>query len=106
MGLTEQNIDLEEIMDGGKILLVNLAPSDNFSHEDARLFGALLVNEFFQLAKRRDEDEWGNEPRRFYLYTDEFQNFVTSDIAYILDQTRKFGLHLILAHQRFRTYAR
>ena len=100
MGLREHNINVREIMDEGKILLVNLSAKGGFSHNNARLFGALLVNEFFQEAKRREGDEWGNTPKPFYLYIDEFQEFVSDDIAHILDQTRKFGLHLILAHQR------
>jgi len=99
MGLKTPNIDLGRIMDEGKILLVNLAESDHLSRDNARLFGALLVNEFFQLAKRRRKDEWGDSPRPFYLYIDEFQNFVTPDIGYILAQSLKFGLNLILAHQ-------
>lgn len=101
MGMRENNINIRQIMDEGKILLVNLAESEHLSHYNARLFGALLVNEIFQQAKRRGKDEYGNPPRPFYLYIDEFQNFVSSDIAYILDQARKFGLFLILAHQRF-----
>src|SRR5262249_47572151 len=35
----------------------------------------------------------------FYLFVDEFSNFVTKDMCEILDAGRKFGLHLILAHQ-------
>ncbi len=100
MGMRENNINFREIMDEGKILLVNLAESEHLSHYNARLFGALLVNEIFQEAKRRGRGEFGRKPKPFYLYIDEFQNFVTDDIAYILDQSRKFGLHLILAHQR------
>ena len=37
--------------------------------------------------------------RPFYLYIDECARFVNEDIARILDEARKFGLHLILAHQ-------
>lgn len=102
MGLNKPTIDLRKIMDEGKILLVNLADSPYLSHYNSTLFGALLVNEFFQQAKRRKEDQWGNPPKPFYLYIDEFQDFVTTpDIGRMLDQVRKRGLHLILAHQRF-----
>src|SRR5438132_6521321 len=41
------------------------------------------------------------EPVPYHLYLDEFQNFVSIDIADMLDQVRKFGLFTILAHQRF-----
>ncbi|MEM2914704.1 MAG: type IV secretory system conjugative DNA transfer family protein, partial [Candidatus Bathyarchaeia archaeon] len=100
MGLSNFNISLREAMDEGKIILVNLAESEHLSHYNARLFGALLINELCQQARRRKGDEYGNPPRPFYLYIDEFQNFIGLDIASGLDQLRKFGLHFILAHQR------
>ena len=101
MGVPERTIDLQEIMDQGKILLVNLAPSDQLSHENARVFGALLVNEFFEHALRRQKTQRGTDPEPYYLYLDEFQNFVSLDLTEMLDQVRKFGLFLVMAHQRF-----
>jgi len=100
MGNREGNIDVREIMDRGKVLLVNLAESDQLSKENARLFGSLLINEFCRQARRRRRDERGQDPRRFYLYIDEFQDFVSIDIADGLDELRKFGLSFILSHQR------
>lgn len=101
MGLPGRTLDLKQIMDDGKVLLVNLAPSDELSEENARAFGALLVNEFFENARRRQKDSRGRDPKPYYLYMDEFQSFVSLDIADMLDQVRKFGLFAILAHQRF-----
>ncbi len=101
MGLPGRTLDLREIMDQGKVLLVNLAPSDQLSEENARAFGALLINEFFETARRRRRDDRGRDPKPYFLYMDEFQNFVSLDIADMLDQVRKFGLFTILAHQRF-----
>lgn len=101
MGLPERTLDLRAIMDEGKVLLVNLAPSDELSEENARVFGALLVNEFFECARRRQKDSLGRDPKPYYLYMDEFQNFVSLDIADMLDQVRKFGLFCLLSHQRF-----
>jgi len=101
MGLPERTLDLKAIMEDGKVLLVNLAPSDQLSEENARVFGALLVNEFFEVARRRQKDALGRDPKPYYLYMDEFQNFVSLDIVDMLDQVRKFGLFMILAHQRF-----
>lgn len=101
MGLADRTLDLKAIMDKGKVVLVNLAPSDELSEENARVFGALLVNEFFECARRRQKDSRGRDPRPYYLYMDEFQNFVSLDIADMLDQVRKFGLFTVLAHQRF-----
>ncbi|MDP2896367.1 MAG: type IV secretion system DNA-binding domain-containing protein, partial [bacterium] len=101
MGLQGRTLDLKAVMDEGKVLLVNLAPSDEFSEENARVFGALLVNEFFEAARRRRKDARGRDPKPYYLYLDEFQNFVSLDIANMLDQVRKFGLFTVLSHQRF-----
>ena len=101
MGLPGRTLDLNEIMDEGKILLVNLEGSDQLHEEQARVFGALLVNQFFEAARRRRQDARGHDPKPYYLYIDEFQNFVGLDIAAMLDQVRKRGLYLTLAHQRF-----
>jgi hypothetical protein len=52
------------------------------------------VNDFFLKARSRPA---GSRP--FYLYIDECSLFINEDIGRILDEARKFGLHLILAHQ-------
>lgn len=101
MGLPDRSINLQEAMDQGKIILVNLAPSDQLSHENARVFGSLLINEFFECALRRQKQPSGDDPKPYYLYLDEFADFVSLDIAAMLDQVRKFGLFMVLAHQRF-----
>jgi hypothetical protein len=93
-------LDLADIIEHGKILLVNLAPSDHLSAENAKVFGALLVNEFFEVARRRVAG-FGQELKPYYLYLDEFQTFVNLDITKMLDQVRKYRLFSILAHQRF-----
>jgi hypothetical protein len=99
MGLAGHSINLSEIIEDGGFLLVNLAPSDYLSHENAAVFGALLVNEFFECAMRRDTKH--GDPKPYYLYLDEFQTFVSPAIASMLDQIRKFSIFLNLAHQRF-----
>ena len=101
MGVQDRTIDLQKVMDEGKVLLVNLAESDNLSDENARAFGALMVNQFFECARRRKRKPNGDDPNPYYLYMDEFQNFVSLDIANMLDQVRKRGLFQILSHQRF-----
>jgi type IV secretory system conjugative DNA transfer VirD4/TraG family protein len=101
MGLPGRSIDLASIIEEGKVLLVNLAATDSFSRENARVFGALLVNEFFEVASRRKPDQAGNDPAPYFLYIDEFQNFVSIDLTDMLDQVSKRGLFAVLAHQRF-----
>jgi hypothetical protein len=101
LGLSEGNIDLREIMDKQKILLINLGSSDNLDRDSARVFAALFLKEFFETAMRRATiaSKQGEKPKTFVLYLDEFQEYITEDIAAMLDQVRKGGLHLTLAHQ-------
>jgi hypothetical protein len=40
-----------------------------------------------------------SQRRRFYLYVDEFQNFITDAFATILSEARKYELGLVMAHQ-------
>ena len=101
LGIKENSLNLTEAVENNKIVVVNLARSKHLSHDNARLFGSLLVSQFFEAALQRKKDRSGNDPKPYYLYLDEFQNFVSIDIADMLDEVRKFGLFLILAHQRF-----
>lgn len=101
MGLTAGNINLREIMDQGHILLVNLGSSQFLDREAAKVFASLLLNEFFETSMIRATDfrQRGETPPTFLLYLDEFQEYITDDIAAMLDQVRKGGLHMVLAHQ-------
>ncbi len=98
VGQREHALNLKHVMDNGEILIVNLAPRSSLSSDNARLLGTLLTSELFLLALARDSDMARRRP--FYLYIDECYDYLTSDIERMLDQTRKFGLHLVLAHQR------
>lgn len=96
LGQIENTIDFKEIMDGGATLLINLSSTKGkLSREASRLLGTLIVNEFLMRSLEREE---GSRP--FYLFIDECPLFLTNDIPNILDECRKFGLNLILAHQR------
>lgn len=97
LGQTTKTINFDSVLSGQKILLVNLARQNVMSDDDRHLLGTLLVNELLTATFSRQQGE--REP--FYLFIDEFQNFVTKDICEILDGGRKFGLHLVLAHQHF-----
>jgi hypothetical protein len=101
LGVKGESIDLVDAMDKQKIILVNLASSTNLSPENARVFGSLLVNQFFEAAKQRKKGTFGQDPEAYHLYLDEFQNFVSLDLCNMLDEVRKFGLFLTMSHQRF-----
>jgi Helicase HerA, central domain len=98
VGQRERALDLRSMMDNGEILIVNLAQRGALSADNARLLGTLITSELFLQARSRDEATAKRRP--FYLYIDECYDYLTSDIEKMLDQTRKFGLHLVLAHQR------
>ena len=101
LGIKDQSIDLLDAMNKQKVVLVNLARSEHLSPENARIFGSLLVNQFFEEATQRKKDALGRDPQPYHLYLDEFQNFVSLDLTNMLDEVRKFGLFLTLSHQRF-----
>jgi len=102
MGLAEGNLDLLDVMDNQKILLVNLGASGYLDREAARVFASLFLYEFFETAMRRAQlarQRGEAKPQTFTLYLDEFQEYITDDIADMLDQVRKGGLYMALAHQ-------
>ena len=63
------------------------------------LFATLLLSDLWTAAKERGKGIDGKPVKPFYVYIDEFQNFITPTIAKNLDQARGFGLHLTLANQ-------
>ena len=88
---------LREIMDQGKVLLVNLSQG-KIGTDSAALLGALLVTSLGSAAFSR---AYQNEAERrpFFLYVDEFQTFTTLALASMLSELRKFGVGMVMAHQ-------
>jgi hypothetical protein len=96
----KEGLDFQKVLDGRKIFLAKLSQG-LIGEENAYLLGTLLVSKIQQAAMaRQSQDAAGRSP--FYLYVDEFQNFVTPSMASILSGARKYGLGLILAHQELR----
>jgi predicted DNA-binding transcriptional regulator AlpA len=93
----ENSFDLGAVMNEGKIFLAKLSQGA-IGEENAYLLGTLLVSKFQQFAMSRQEIAAALR-RDFYLYIDEFHNFVTPSMASILSGARKYRLGLILAHQ-------
>jgi hypothetical protein len=86
-----------EVMDGGKILLVNLSKG-RIGDINAGLLGMIIVGKLTMAALSR-VDIPQEQRRDFNLYIDEFQNFTTDSIAIILSEARKYRLNLVIAHQ-------
>jgi type IV secretory pathway TraG/TraD family ATPase VirD4 len=97
VGQSENTFNLREVMDSGKILIVNLAKGQ-IGEDNCALLGAMLVTKI-QLAAMRRADMPEEKRKSFYLYVDEVHNFFTLSFAGILSEARKYGLSLVLAHQ-------
>jgi len=97
VGQPQNKIDLREIMDSGKILLMRISKG-NLGEENAALIGAMVVTKIQQAAMSRT-DTPEDQRRDFYLYCDEFQYFATDTFAEILSEARKYRLDLTMAHQ-------
>lgn len=89
-------LDFGEIMDGGRIFLAKL-PEGLLGRENSYLLGALLVAKFQQLVMARQARKIAAR-RDFWIYIDEFANFITPSMAEILSGARKYRIGLTLAH--------
>jgi hypothetical protein len=93
----KSSFNFRDVMDGKKILLVNLAKG-RLGDINANLIGLILVGKILMSALSRvDAMHTGFPP--FYLYIDEFQNITTNSISTILSEARKYKLSLHIAHQ-------
>ncbi len=97
IGQQKSAFNLREVMDGQKILLVDL-PKGLVGEMNAYLLGMILVGKILMAALSRTDLAPENR-KDFYLYIDEFQNFTTNSICQILSEARKYALDLIIAHQ-------
>ncbi len=97
IGASKSTIDLQQIMDEGKILILNLSQG-KLGEDNASLLGAMVITQM-QLAVMNRSFVSEEERRDFFLYVDEFQNFATSSFIKILSEARKYRLCLTLANQ-------
>lgn len=97
IGQTKSGFNIEDIMNNKKILLINLSKG-KIGELNAQLLGMILVSKIYNAAMWRAKIP-KSERKDFYLYVDEFQNFVSNTFADILSEARKYRLSLIMAHQ-------
>jgi len=97
LGQARSTIDIWDIMQNKKILLINLSKG-KIGTDNANLLGALLVSriQFYALQRAKIKEQ---DRTPFYLYVDEFQNFATGSFGEILSESRKYGLGLYLTNQ-------
>jgi len=97
VGQPKSTVDLRELMDNKKILLMNLSKG-RVGEDNSALLGAMIITKL-QLAALSRVDIPEEDRNDFYLYVDEFQNFATESFATILSEARKYRLNLIVGHQ-------
>ena len=97
IGQTKSGFNLRQVMDEGKILLVNLSKGKT-GELNAKLLGMIFVMKFYAAAMGRANIP-ESERRDFTLYVDEFQNFSTETFSDILSEARKYRLSLTVANQ-------
>ncbi|MBS1618358.1 MAG: type IV secretion system DNA-binding domain-containing protein [Bacteroidetes bacterium] len=93
----KKSLDFESLMDNRKIVLIKLSQG-LIGTENSYLLGTFFVSKIYQTAMARQAKSKDSRAN-FYMYIDEFQNFVTPSMSSILSGTRKYGLGCILAHQ-------
>ena len=93
----KSTIDFGDIMNSKKILLVNL-PKGKIGQINSDLLGMIVIGKLLMTALARG-DMPEDERKDFYLYIDEFQNFLTDSMEIILSEARKYRLCLGIAHQ-------
>jgi len=96
----KEGLNFQSILDGRKIFLAKLAHG-LIGVENAYLLGTIIASKFHQAAMARQAKSV-SERENFYLYIDEFQNFVTESMTEILSGARKYNFGLVLAHQELR----
>ncbi|MCX6723630.1 MAG: type IV secretion system DNA-binding domain-containing protein [Candidatus Staskawiczbacteria bacterium] len=97
VGQAKNTIDIDEIMNTGKILLVNVSKG-RIGEDNSAILGAMLITKIQLVAMERVRIP-EEERKDFYMYVDEFQNFATDSFVNILSEARKYRLDLIIAHQ-------
>ena len=97
VGQSKSTINVFDMMNEGKIFLVNVSKG-RIGEDNSALLGGMIITKIQLAAMERVRIP--EETRRdFYLYVDEFQNFVTDAFAGILSEARKYRLNLTVAHQ-------
>jgi len=94
---TRNRIDIFELLNQGKIILINTA-KDLLGQDGAAIFGRFFVALISQASVQRAAMP-PHERRSAFVYIDEAQDYFDSNISNLLNQARKYRVGLIFAHQ-------
>ena len=92
---SDTSFDLRDVMDSGKILLIDLSA---IGTEVREILGCFILSLLHLTALGRNSLS-GEEQRPFHIYCDEAHRFVTDALEDLISETRKFKVSLTLAHQ-------
>ena len=90
-------IDLFELLNQGKIILINTA-KDLLGQEGSAIFGRFFIALIAQAAVQRAAIP-AYQRQASFVYIDEAQDYFDENISHLLNQARKYRVGLILAHQ-------
>jgi len=93
--IQKKGLDFETLINTNKIILVKLSQG-LIGIENSYLLGSLILSKIHQAAFARQNKQVRNP---FFIYLDEFQNFITPSIKELLSGVRKYNVGLILCHQ-------
>jgi hypothetical protein len=88
-----RGIDLAAVMDRGDIVLVNIGGGPHLFETEGELLGRVLLRGVVFAGPRRTN----RRPCRFWA--DEGQKVLSGDLPSLLEESRKFGISLAIAHQ-------
>lgn len=97
IGQTKSAFDFIDVMQNKKILLMNLSKGE-VGDINSKLLGLIIVSKL-QMAALRRQRFASADRTDFFMYIDEFQNYITDSIESILSEARKYRLSLNMAHQ-------
>lgn len=97
--VTQKNkrIQFKKLLSAGQILLVRM-DKGKIGADNTSLLGQLVLSQLFMAGMSRSGI---NQEKRkpYYIFIDEFQNFMRGDVGTALAEMRKYGLALVLANQ-------
>lgn len=96
-GQVEPKLNIRRVMDERKILLVNLNRA-KLGEGNASLIGAFLIFDILHAALSRIDTRPENRAR-FHIIADEFQTFLSTAFPTLIEEGRKYGVDVVVAHQ-------
>jgi len=93
----KSSFSMDEAMQSNKVILVNLSKG-LIGETNSQLIGRFISTQIKVAALRRANMDI-SERKAFFLYIDEFQNYVSKSIESVLSEARKYRLWLGIAHQ-------